>query len=226
MSGHIERDIYEEVEYMPITLRSDKIKVGIIGGGKAALIKVKAFNKKNVNIEVLSIEFIKEFASEVENSNIKLIDGYYNEDFILDKHIIVIAINDSNTISEVINHCNKYTKIFINSASHKEGLATLPAIIEGKHIIASVNTKEGNPKGAVLVSKKIKKVINEYDSFISFSTHIRNNVQLDRQLKMELLTFVNSEDFKYIFEKGKHIDILNLFYGDELKESIEKIIRR
>ena len=226
MSKDIARDIYDEVEYMPITLRSDKIKVGIIGGGKAALIKTKAFNKRNVNIEVLAIEFIEEFRNDIESSNVKLIKGYYNEEFILDKHIIIIAINDDSTIDNIIKDCNRYAKIFVNSTQHKQGLAIVPSIIEGEHIVASVNTKEGNPKGAVLVSKKIKEVINEYDSFISFSTNIRNHVQLDRQLKIELLTFINSEDFKYIFKKNKHIDILTLFYGEELKERIEKSIRR
>ena len=89
MSKNIEGDIYGMLEYMPINLFSNKLSVGIIGGGRGAFIKAKTLQANGAKVEALSLEFINEF-SELE---IKCIKGSYDKKFILDKHLIIIAIN-------------------------------------------------------------------------------------------------------------------------------------
>ena len=49
------KDIYNEgIDYSYISLISKKLRVGIIGGGKAGFIKIKHFIKNKCYVEVLS----------------------------------------------------------------------------------------------------------------------------------------------------------------------------
>lgn len=73
---------------------------------------------------------------------------------------------------------------------------------ESKNISLSINTKVGNPKGAVMLADKLQKEIESYDDFMKFTGVIRNTVVMESR-KAKTTFFVNNEDFKYIFDKGK-----------------------
>lgn len=208
MSKNIEGDIYGMLEYMPINLFSNKLSVGIIGGGRGAFIKAKTLQANGAKVEALSLEFINEF-SELE---IKCIKGSYDKKFILDKHLIIIAINDSAVINKIIEDCNKQYKIYINSSNVKKGMAAIPVKRESKSISISVNTKLSNPKGAMMIADYLADEINKYDIFIEYTSNIRNKLEIDKKLKLEILSFINTEDFKYIFDKGKADGVLKMFY--------------
>ena len=80
MFKDIRKDIFKEnIDYTYLSLVSKKTNVGVIGGGKVGYIKAKNFLAKNCNVEVLSLDFIKEFK---ELENIKLIKNSYYNDFI------------------------------------------------------------------------------------------------------------------------------------------------
>ena len=50
--------------------------------------------------------------------------------------------------------------------------------------------------------------------------HLLKNVQImpvmEKAEKLKLLSFVNNEDFKYIFDKGKGKIVLELFYKEKI----------
>lgn len=212
MSGDFNEDIYEKLVYMPITLFSESLRVGIIGGGRGAYIKAKSLSRNLVNVEVLSKEFISDF----KNIPIKQVKEIYNKKFIKDKHIVIIAISDEETINRIINDCKSLSKIYINSSNYKKGMGVIPVKRESKNMSISINTKIGNPKGAVMVADKLEGILKEYDDFIDFTGNIRNKLNIDQGLKLQILSFINNEDFKYIFDKGKGKIVLDLFYKENI----------
>lgn len=212
MFKNINGDICEKLAYMPITFFSKTLRVGIIGGGRGSYIKARTLVSNGVKVEVMALEFIDDFKA----LNVKLIKESYQENFILDKHIIIIAINDKTAIDEIIDDCNKLSKIYINSANFKEGMGVIPVKRESENISISVNTKVGNPKGAIMLADNLQKEIVKYDEFIEFTGKIRNEATMDRSEKNNLLTFINSDDFKYIFDKGKGKIVLDIFYKEKL----------
>ena len=212
MSENFDGDIYEKIEYMPITFFANTLRVGIIGGGRGSYIKARTLSNSGVEVEVLSREFIEDF----HNISVTLIKKEYDKKFIEDKHIVIIAISDEETIDNIISDCNSLSKIYINSSNFKKGMGVIPVKRESKNISLSINTKVGNPKGAVMLADKLQKEIELYDDFMKFTGVIRNTVVMEKIEKLKLLSFVNNEDFKYIFDKGKGKIVLELFYKEKI----------
>ena len=208
MSRDITKDIYGDLNYAPITLFGNKLNVGIIGAGRGALIKTRNFYNKGSNIEVLALEFL---------------DDFYKTQFIKNKHIIIIAVSESELINKIKLDCENHHKIYINSAKFNEGMGVIPVSRESKYISAAINTKVGNPRGAVLVANLITEYIFELDEFIKLSGEIRNNLKFEEKTKDSLLKFINSKDFKFFYDKNKIINVLKLFYDDNIVNKISSL---
>ena len=74
MSENFDGDIYEKIEYMPITFFANTLRVGIIGGGRGSYIKARTLSNSGVEVEVLSREFIEDF----HNISVTLIKKEYD----------------------------------------------------------------------------------------------------------------------------------------------------
>lgn len=218
MHGNTTKNISkEELSYTYLSIISNKLRIGVIGGGKAAYIKVKNFLSKGCLVEVLSLEFIDDFS---KLKNVKIIKGSYNRNFIKDKHLIIIATSNNEINLEIKKHCEEDFKIFIYAEDYLKGMAIAPVQRESENISFAVSTKLGNPKGSLILAKRIKDVINEYDDFIKFSASLRKNAKDIKEVKEAIISFVCSEDFKYIYEKKKDKLVLEIFFD---KDVIDKI---
>ena len=205
-----------KIKYSTVSLLSDKINVGIIGAGRAGLIKARHFINQGVHVHILAKEESREVAELIKGSNAVLELNEYYRDFILDKHLIVIAVDDKRVAELIRVHCNELSKIFIDSTSFKDGLAVVPVQRETKSLVVSVNSKEGNPKGSIFIADRIKKSILEYDRFIEFTTLVRNEVKGKEKIRNSVLSFIFSDDFIYFFNKKKGRIVLKLFYGKNI----------
>ena len=220
MFKDIRKDILKEnIDYTYLSLISKKTNVGIIGGGKVGYIKAKNFLSKNCNVEVLSLDFIKDFT---ELNNIKLIKNSYYKDFIKNKHIIVIATNNSILNQEIKKDCEEAYKIYIYVEDYIESMAIAPVQRNLNNISFAINTNGGNPRGALMIAKKVEEVLQEYDDFIRYSSLIRKSAKKINESKNDIINFVCSEDFKYIYEKNKDKIVLEMFFGKEVLNKIYK----
>lgn len=218
MCKDIREDIFKEsINYAYLSLISTKINVGVIGGGKVGYIKAKNFLAKNCNVEVLSLDFINNF----ENlENVNLIKNSYYEDFINNKHIVIIATNDKDLNERIKKDCDKAYKIYIYAEDYLEGIAIAPVQRSLNNISFAINTNYGNPRGSLILAERIMEVLKEYDEFIGVSSLIRKSAKEMSGKKSDIINFVCSEDFKYIYEKKKDKLVLEMFFG---KEIINKI---
>lgn len=222
MSENIKQDISNlDLNYTYILLMSKKLKVGIIGGGRAAVIKAKSFVDKGCYVEVISKSF-NENLINIQDKNLKLVYGDYKKEFIKDKHIIVIAINDDKLIERIEKHCNDETKIYVNATNFKKGIAIIPVQRESKSLNIAISTKMGNPKGSLLVAKEALNILKRYDDFIEYSSKIRNNAKKIEEYKKDIIDFVCTEDFKYIYNKKKDKLVLKMFFDGELVKELYK----
>ncbi|WP_291650920.1 NAD(P)-dependent oxidoreductase [Clostridium sp.] len=214
------KDIPEEcLEYTYLSVMSRKFRVGIVGGGKVGYIKGKNFLYKGCIVDVLSLNFIDEFSNL---KDINLIKGEYNKDFIKDKHLIIIATDDYNKNLEIKKDCDAEYKIYIFASEYSNGIAVAPVQRELKNINFSVNTKNGNPKGSLMIAEKVLDLLKDYDDFIGYSSFIRKQAKSLKENKEDIIKFVCSEDFKYIYEKGKDKLVIDMFFGKEVSNKIYK----
>ncbi len=222
MPEYSKANLHGELSYAPITLFGEKLKIGVIGAGRGALIKVRNFYNKGSKIEVLALDFLEDFY-KFNGDKVKLIKGNYNKDFILDKHLIIIAIDDDSVINEIKNDCEKLCKIYINSSKFKEGMGVIPVTRESKFITVAVNTKVGNPRGSVMVAESITESLEEFDEYIRLTGEIRNSLFLDKEIKDDLLKFINSSDCKFFYNKDKIFEVFKLFYNEDIVSKIKSL---
>ena len=222
MSEYSKANLHGELSYAPITLFGEKLKIGVIGAGRGALIKVRNFYNKGSNIEVLALDFLEDFY-KFNRDKVKLIKGKYNKDFILDKHIIIIAIDNNDVINEIKDDCKKLCKIYINSSNFKDGMGVIPVTRESEFITVAVNTKVGNPRGSVMVAESITESLGEFDEYIRLTGQIRNSLILDKEIKDNLLKFINTSDCKFFYTKNKIFQVFKLFYDEDLVRKIKSL---
>lgn len=221
MSKDTEGNIYGGLEFLPITLFSNKLKVLIVGGGKGAFIKCRNLYKKCLDLQIVATNFIMEFNEFTEG--VTIINGHYEEAMILDKHLVIVAIDNNEHVHKIIEDCERHNKLYINSTNFKSGMGLLPTKVESENIMVALNTKGGNPKGALFIKEILSETIGQLDDFIKFTTDIRNNFNINIEIKKEIISFVNSGDFKFFFDKGQQLNILQMFYDDILMEGKDEI---
>ncbi|MBP3915004.1 MULTISPECIES: NAD(P)-dependent oxidoreductase [unclassified Clostridium] len=222
MPEYSKANLHGELSYAPITLFGEKLKIGVIGAGRGALIKVRNFYNKGSKIEVLALDFLEDFY-KFNGDKVKLIKGNYNKDFILDKHLIIIAIDNDSVINEIKDDCEKLCKIYINSSKFKDGMGVIPVTRESKFITVAVNTKVGNPRGSVMVAESITESLEEFDEYIRLTGEIRNSLFLDKEIKDDLLKFINSSDCKFFYNKDKIFEVFKLFYNEDIVSKIKSL---
>lgn len=215
-------NLHGELSYAPITLFGEKLRIGVVGAGQGALIKVRNFYNKGSKIEVLALDFLEDFY-KFDRDKVKLIKENYNKNFILDKHLIIIAIDNETIINEIKYDCEKLCKIYINSSKFKSGMGVIPVTRESKFITVAVNTKVGNPRGSVMVAESITEFLQEFDEYIRLTGEIRNCLFLDKKIKDDLLKFINSSDCKFFYDKNKIFEVFKLFYDEDLVRNIKSL---
>lgn len=211
------RDNREDIllDYAFISLIAQKIKVIIIGGGRGGYIKAKSFLQKGYNVSVVSKEFDEKFYDL--DSDICLIQDAYKTEYILNKHLVIIATDDEIINKTIKIDCENNYKIYLDSSSFKEGQFITPTEIKSDNIKVGLHTSVGSPKTSVFLGKKLKETIDEYDDFVKYIGTLRNDIlkrNKDRKLNLEIMSFVNSDDFYFFYKKDKHELILNLFWRD------------
>lgn len=205
------KDICDEgIDYSYISLISKKLRVGIIGGGKAGAIKTKHFVNNKCYVEVLSNTFEEEIIelSNAFKDRLRLRNEELSFQFLRDKHIIIIALEDETIKGKVKSYCEENYKIYIDSSNFTDGMGAVPIQKNTKNITFALNTKYGNPKGAILVSNKVKSLLEEYDEFIKYVGIIRNRAKTFPKYKKKIILFINNEEFKKSFNEGKSESLL------------------
>lgn len=204
-------NFYDNLDFMFVSIIPAKVRIGIIGGGRGAYIKAKSFSFHGCKVEAYAKAFVKEFE---ELDNVVIVKGEYKSGFIKDKHIVVIAVGKGELEEKIIEDCSKESKLFFTLSDFQRGVGAVPAQASLKNINFALNTKVGNPKAAVMLRKKIKCNLQDYDEFIGCISNLRNKAKKFKEYKDEIINFIATEDYKFIWEKGKAKESLLLFFPE------------
>ena len=141
-----------------------------------------------------------------------LIEAKYQEEFLKDKHLIVIAAQDEAVKSSIKSYCDSNCRLYLDATNFKEGMFVMPVQRETDSAIISVNTKGGSPTAAVFMAKILTDKLREYDSYISYVCELRKSLKGYKE-KDSIMNFASCEDFKYFYDKHKQELVLKLFYN-------------
>ncbi|AVQ44765.1 precorrin-2 dehydrogenase [Clostridium botulinum] len=199
-------------KYNFIALKSRRIRILIVGGGRAAFIKGKAFLDRECSLYILAPKFSKDVLNLKTYNNVEFIKNNYDKKYILDKHLVVIATEDEEVNNEIRNNCDELSKLYIDCSDKDKSLCFNSFQRESKTMVLALNNKIGCPKATSFIGEKIKRDLEKYDNYIEYVTYIRS-ITKNNPMKDEIIDFMCSNDFHFFFEKGYGNLILSMFYG-------------
>lgn len=199
-------------DFMMISLVSHKIKVLVVGGGKAGLLKAGTFSKNGCRVWVLSKNFTDGFERLRNNGNVTLIQGEYMPGYIEDKHLIVIATGDKDRDQKIGDDCEQACKLYLMCSDFREGMFVTPAQRQTQDSKIAVHTFRGSPKVSVLLADALEQKAREYDGFVGYVGQLRETLKNTAHFK-PVMDFVSTPEFYEYYKLGEHRKVLKMFFG-------------
>ncbi|KAA0766898.1 NAD(P)-binding protein [Bacillus sp. SH5-2] len=174
----------------PLTVRVDKKRVVVIGGGKVAGFKIIPLLKQGADIVVVSPELDANLVKLVEEKKIRWYQREYEKSDIKDAFLVVAASSDSILNEQVAEDSaeNQLVNVITNPES---GNVHFPAAIHRGLLNIAVSTGGASPK----LAKKIRDdIANKYDEtyeiYLEFLYEVRiklKELQLEKRERHILL---------------------------------------
>ena len=202
----------------PLTVRVDKKRVVVIGGGKVAGFKIIPLLKQGADIVVVSTELDANLVKLVEEKQILWYQREYEKSDIKDAFLVVAATSDSVLNEQIAEDAavNQLVNVITNPES---GNVHFPAAIHRGLLNVAVSTGGASPKLAKKIRDDIANKYDEkYESYLDFLYEVRLKVkelQVEKRQKNILLQevlksiYVQSEQKRELFlqelERGIYI---------------------
>lgn len=199
-------------QYNLIALKSNKTRILIIGGGKAAYIKLTSFLNRGCNVFLVSTNISDNIRKLIERHNVHYIEDKFHEKYIIDKHLVVIATDDEQLNCFIRKKCDDLYKLYIDCSDNRKSICFNSFQRETNTMFFSLNSKKACPNVTTFLGGKIKKQLESYDDYIEYVSNLRKNLR-KHDSKNEIMDFLCSDDFYFFFKKGYGNMVLNMFYG-------------
>ncbi|WP_088012596.1 bifunctional precorrin-2 dehydrogenase/sirohydrochlorin ferrochelatase [Gottfriedia acidiceleris] len=157
-------------EMVPLVFSLQDKKITIIGGGKIAFRKAKAFIKSGASITIISPQLCDEFK---QLPTIKWMKKYFEKDDLNGVHI-VIAATDDKSINKFVKDCTSDFQWFNDVSDQNNSDFHTPAVVRRGDLIVSVSTSGKSP----VLSKKLKKELESH--FDDHYSEIVNEYAIER----------------------------------------------
>ncbi|TBX83466.1 NAD(P)-binding protein [Bacillus mycoides] len=174
----------------PLTVRVDKKRVVVIGGGKVAGFKIIPLLKQGADIVVVSTELDANLVKLVEEKQIRWYQREYEKSDIKDAFLVVAATSNSVLNEQIAEDAsvNQLVNVITNPES---GNVHFPAAFHRGLLNVAVSTGGASPKLAKKIRDDIANKYDEkYESYLDFLSEVRIKVkelQVDKRQRNILL---------------------------------------
>jgi precorrin-2 dehydrogenase len=202
----------------PLTVRVDKKRVVVIGGGKVAGFKIIPLLKQGADIVVVSTELDVNLVKFVEEKQIRWYQREYEKSDIKDAFLVVAATSDSVLNEQIAKDAavNQLVNVITNPES---GNVHFPAAFHRVLLNVAVSTGGASPKLAKKIRDDIANKYDEtYEAYLDFLYEVRIRVkelQVEKRQRNILLqevlkaVYVQNEQKRELFlqelERKVHI---------------------
>ncbi len=149
--------------YYPICFNTENKKTLVVGGGKAALLKLNSLLSTSAEITVISKDFSFDTSElKKEYKNLNFIKENFEINKIKTEYDMAFICTDNAKLNTEIREFFKHKKTIVMLADNKkESDFITSAIIQKENITISVNTQGKSPTAAKLILIEIEKLITE-----------------------------------------------------------------
>lgn len=165
------------MNYFPIYLRMDSIKVLVVGGGNIALEKLEKIINFTSDIEVIGKEINSECESFLQEYNLKFAKRAYKFGDINRFDLIVVAVDDLNLQSDIFDECKKLNKLCNSVDSVDYCNFIFPAFIKEGGVTIAISTSGKSPAVAKYLKTYLKsKLPSDLASFLDYMDELRKSL--------------------------------------------------
>ncbi|MBC6975639.1 NAD(P)-binding protein [Bacillus sp. Xin] len=166
----------------PLTVRIEKKRVVVIGGGKVASFKIAPLLKEGADIVVVSRELDASLVKLVESKQIRWFQKDYEKEDLEGAFLVVAATSDS-IINESIAKDASLNQLVNVITNPESGNVHFPAAIHRGKLNVAVSTGGASPKLAKKIRDDIAAKYDEtYEEYLDFLYEVRMKV---KQLPLE-----------------------------------------
>jgi precorrin-2 dehydrogenase/sirohydrochlorin ferrochelatase len=147
----------------PIFLKVHQLEVLIVGGGKVGLEKLSFLLKSspNANVQLVASEINEEILELVKGHKVKLAKEQYADQFLEDKHLVIVATDDEALNIEIYNEC-KRRNLLVNLADNPTYCDFyLGGIVTKGNVKVAISTNGKSPTTAKRLRQFFEEVIPE-----------------------------------------------------------------
>ncbi|PEJ01095.1 NAD(P)-binding protein [Bacillus wiedmannii] len=186
----------------PLTVRVEKKRVVVIGGGKVAGFKIIPLLKQGADIIVISPELDANLVKLVEEKQIRWYQREYEKSDIKDAFLVVAASGDAVLNEQVAEDSteNQLVNVITNPES---GNVHFPAAIHRGLLNVAVSTGGASPKLAKKIRDDIANKYDEaYEQYLDFLYEVRIKVK-ELQIEKKERNILLQEVLKSIYVQNE-----------------------
>ncbi|MDA2036324.1 NAD(P)-binding protein [Bacillus cereus] len=186
----------------PLTVRVEKKRVVVIGGGKVAGFKIIPLLKQGADIVVVSPELDANLVKLVEEKKIRWYQREYEKSDIKDAFLVVAASSDAILNEKVAEDTveNQLVNVITNPES---GNVHFPAAFHRGLLNIAVSTGGASPKLAKKIRDDIANKYDEaYESYLNFLYEVRIKVK-ELQIEKRQRNILLQEVLKSIYVQNE-----------------------
>lgn len=182
----------------PLTVRIEKERVVVIGGGKVASFKIAPLLKEGADIVVVSFELDASLVKLVESKQIRWFQKEYEKSDIEGAFLVVAATSDTKLNESIAKDAssNQLVNVITNPES---GNVHFPAAIHRGKLNIAVSTGGASPKLAKKIRDDIAVKYDEvYENYLDFLYKVRMSVKklsLEKRKQNRLLQEVLKSEY-------------------------------
>jgi len=145
------------MELMPIYINSDKFSCLIIGGGKAAKIKLKALLKNGIKPTCISPVINEDISVLVKENELVWNEKKYTKGDIRDFNLVIIATDNESLNSDIVFECEQRNLLFVDTTNPQRGNFIIPASIKKADLNIAITSSGNSP----LLVRRLRKHIED-----------------------------------------------------------------
>ncbi|MFY9243242.1 MAG: bifunctional precorrin-2 dehydrogenase/sirohydrochlorin ferrochelatase [Polaribacter sp.] len=174
----------------PIFLKTEQLEILIVGGGFVALEKLSFLLKSSPNSKITMVSpfFREETLREVKGLNINIIQDYYKDFYLLNKHMVIATTDNVDVNIQVYKDCKK-RNILVNVADNPPYCDFyMGGIVTKGNVKIAISTNGKSPTTAKRLRQFFEDVIPEnIDDLVKNLNKYRKTIKGNFEEKVEKL---------------------------------------
>ncbi|WP_339714028.1 bifunctional precorrin-2 dehydrogenase/sirohydrochlorin ferrochelatase [Cyclobacterium amurskyense] len=178
-------------ELYPVFLKVHQLETLLVGAGNVGLEKLTFLLKSspNAKVTIVSKDFLKEIVTIAkDNSNIKMVQDAYNDEYLNEKHL-VIAATDDKEVNKKVYHDAKKRYLLVNVADTPEYCDFyLGGIVTKGNIKIGISTNGKSPTTAKRLRQLFEEIIpDDINEMVENINKYRDTLKGDFEEKVDAL---------------------------------------